>query len=52
MRNRAIALTWVQAAIELFRVMPVDWSEVESIDQMREKLIFLENGLNKPDSGK
>jgi hypothetical protein len=43
---------WVQAAIELFRVMPVDWSEVESIDQMREKLIFLENGLNKPDSGK
>jgi hypothetical protein len=25
--------------------MPVDWSEIQSIDQMREKLKILENGI-------
>lgn len=35
---------WLQAALELFKVMPVDWSEVQSIEQMREKLHILENG--------
>jgi hypothetical protein len=40
---------WVQAAIELLRVMPVDWSEVQSIDQMREKLHLLEKGIHNPE---
>lgn len=35
---------WVQAALELFKSMPVDWSEIQSIEQMREKLQILENG--------
>jgi hypothetical protein len=43
---------WVQAALELFKVMPVDWSEVQSIEQMREKLIFLETGIQNMDSVK
>jgi hypothetical protein len=41
---------WVQAAIELLRVMPVDWSEVQSIEQMREKLQFLEKGIHNPEN--
>jgi hypothetical protein len=40
---------WVQAAIELLRVMPVDWSEVQSVDQMREKLYLLEKGIHNPE---
>jgi hypothetical protein len=39
---------WVQAALELFKSMPVDWSEVQSIDEMREKLQILENGKQSP----
>lgn len=38
---------WVQAALELLRSMPVDWAEVQSIDQMREQLKILENGIQK-----
>ncbi len=38
---------WVQAALELLRSMPVDWTEVQSIDQMREQLKILENGIQK-----
>ncbi|NJM47071.1 MAG: hypothetical protein HC860_13665 [Alkalinema sp. RU_4_3] len=40
---------WLQAALELFKVMPVDWSEVQSIEQMREKLHILENGIHNPE---
>ena len=36
---------WFQAALELLKSMPVDWSEIQSIDQMREKLHYLENGI-------
>jgi hypothetical protein len=36
---------WFQAALELLKSMPVDWSEIQSIDQMREKLKILENGI-------
>jgi hypothetical protein len=36
---------WFQAALELLKSMPVDWSEIQSIDQMREKLQYLENGI-------
>lgn len=39
---------WVQAALELFKSMPVDWSEIQSINQMREKLQILENGKQNP----
>ncbi|NJN48564.1 MAG: hypothetical protein HC805_00510 [Alkalinema sp. RL_2_19] len=39
---------WVQAALELFKAMPVDWSEVKSIEEMREKIHFLENGKQNP----
>ena len=38
---------WFQAALELLKSMPVDWSEIQSIDQMREKLKLLENGIQK-----
>lgn len=38
---------WVQAALELLRSMPVDWAEVQSIDQMREQLKILESGIQK-----
>jgi hypothetical protein len=42
---------WVQAAIELLKAMPVDWYEIDSIEQMRERLIFLENKCQNLDSG-
>lgn len=29
---------WMQAALELLRSMPVDWLEVESVEQLREEL--------------
>ena len=38
---------WVQAALELLRSMPVDWTEVQTLEQMREKLKILENGIQK-----
>jgi hypothetical protein len=41
---------WVQAALELFKAMPVDWSDVQSVEQMRAKLIFLETGIQNMDS--
>ena len=36
---------WFQAALELLKSMPVDWSEIQTIEQMREKLNYLENGI-------
>lgn len=38
---------WVQAALELLRSMPVDWTEIQTLEQMREKLKILENGIQK-----
>jgi hypothetical protein len=38
---------WMQAALELFRSMPVDWAEVESIDQLREELKNLHSIFKK-----
>jgi hypothetical protein len=43
---------WVQAALEFFKSAPIDWSEIQSVEQMREKLQILENGIQDPDSGK
>lgn len=36
---------WVQAAIELFRVMPVNWEEVDSIERLQQKLADLESRI-------
>ena len=36
---------WFQAALELLKSMPVDWSEIQTIEQMREKLHYLENEI-------
>jgi len=38
---------WVQAALELLRSMPVDWTEIQTLEQMREKLKILESGIQK-----
>jgi hypothetical protein len=43
---------WVQAALEFFKSAPIDWSEIQSVEQMREKLQILEIGIQDPDSGK
>lgn len=43
---------WVQAALELFKAMPIDWTEVKSVEEMREKLNFLESGFRNLESGK
>lgn len=37
---------WVQAAIELFQAMPIDWAKVESEDQLRDALKSLESRIN------
>lgn len=36
---------WVQAAIELFRAMPVNWEEVDSIERLQQKLADLESRI-------
>jgi hypothetical protein len=41
---------WVQAALELFKAMPVDWTEIQSVEQMRERLHFLESSFHKPEN--
>jgi hypothetical protein len=40
---------WVQAALEFFKSAPIDWSEIQSVEQMREKLHILENGIHNPE---
>lgn len=41
---------WVQAAIELFRAMPVDWEEIDSIERLQETLKYLESRIKNKDS--
>lgn len=41
---------WVQAALELLRVMPVDWSQIGTKADLRERLCELERRINKEDS--
>jgi hypothetical protein len=36
---------WVQAAIELFRAMPVDWEEIDSIERLQKTLKSLESRI-------
>jgi hypothetical protein len=43
---------WVQAALELFRVLPVDWESIEDEEQLQTTLKNLESSLNNIDSFK
>jgi hypothetical protein len=36
---------WLQAALELFRAMPVNWEEMDSEESLREKLLNLESRI-------
>ncbi len=38
---------WVQAALELFKAMPVDWAEIESVESLQEALEGLEQKLKE-----
>lgn len=40
---------WLQAALELFRAMPVNWEEIDSEDSLRETLHFLESRIKNLD---
>lgn len=37
---------WVQAALELFQAMPVNWQEVDSEESLRDILLNLESRIN------
>ena len=41
---------WVQAALELFKNLPVNWEEIESTEDLRAKLIFIESSFKNLDS--
>jgi hypothetical protein len=36
---------WVQAALELFKAMPVNWEEIDSEDSLRAALLNLESRI-------
>lgn len=40
---------WVQAAIELFQAMPVNWEEIKDVESLRRILNNLESSLNNLD---
>jgi len=40
---------WVQAALELFKAMPVNWEEIDSFESLRETLIFIESRIKNLD---
>ena len=41
---------WVQAALELFKNLPVNWEEIKSTEDLRDKLIFIESSFKSKDS--
>jgi hypothetical protein len=41
---------WVQAALELLKAMPVDWSQVATKAELQEQLRELERRISKEDS--
>lgn len=41
---------WVQAALEFFRALPVDWQTIESEQNLRATLSELEERINKEES--
>jgi hypothetical protein len=40
---------WVQAALELFKAMPVNWEEIDSFESLRETLFFIESRIKNLD---
>jgi hypothetical protein len=40
---------WLQAALELMKSAPIEWTEITSIDHLRETLQNLENGIQNMD---
>ena len=43
---------WVQAALEYFRSLPINWEEVESVDRLRDELHNQERRIKKKESRK
>lgn len=41
---------WVQVALEFFRDLPIDWEEVESVENLEELLQIQESRLKNQDS--
>jgi hypothetical protein len=41
---------WVQAALELFKAMPIDWEKIESEESLHSALLNLESRFNNIDS--
>ena len=42
--------TWVQAALELFRALPVDWQAIDSEANLRQALVELESRISNQES--
>jgi len=42
--------TWVQAALELFRALPVDWQAIDSEESLRQALTELESRFSNQES--
>jgi hypothetical protein len=40
---------WVQAALELFRSMPIDWAEIDTEENLHSALFNLESRINNLD---
>ena len=43
---------WVQAALEYFRSLPINWEEVESVERLRDELKNQEKRIKKKESRK
>ena len=41
---------WVQAALELFQAMPIDWEEIDTEENLHSALLNLESRINNLDS--
>jgi hypothetical protein len=41
---------WVQAALELFRAMPIDWLEIQTEEELRSILLKLESRIKNQES--
>ena len=41
---------WVQAALELFRAMPIDWEQIESEEALKDTLFILESRIKNQEN--
>ena len=41
---------WVQAALELFRALPIDWEEIQTEEDLRSSLLKLESRIKFQDN--